>query len=130
MPIVYQKWIRREHLRNNPRDIYVFGDNAIRQGLGGQAKEMRGEPNAIGVAVKWGPNNHPISFFKDDEICFNTVKEDLSRVEAYLGRGDVVVVPEDGIGTGRAQLERFAPKLDQFIKQWFKDRTWSFKDRS
>jgi len=42
MPIKYQKWIERSDLQNNPEDVYIFGDNYARQGLGGQAKAMRG----------------------------------------------------------------------------------------
>jgi redox-sensitive bicupin YhaK (pirin superfamily) len=30
--------------------LFVFGDNLRRTGFGGQAAEMRGEPNAVGIA--------------------------------------------------------------------------------
>jgi hypothetical protein len=53
--IIYQKYIKREDLRANPTVLYVFGDNEARTGLGGQAKEMRGEPNAVGIATKASP---------------------------------------------------------------------------
>ena len=35
-------YIRREDVQANPNKIFVFGDNIMREGLGGQAKEMRG----------------------------------------------------------------------------------------
>lgn len=122
MPIRYQKWITRQDLRANRHQFYVFGDNAMRVGFGGQAREMRGEPNAIGIATKWAPSPDNIHFFKDDEACRSVVIDDLYRVESHLMRGDTVIVPEDGIGTGLAQLPRRAPKLDQFIKDWFRGR--------
>jgi len=50
MPILYQDQIKRDDLRAHPDRIYLFGDNVARQGRGGQAKEMRGEPNALGIA--------------------------------------------------------------------------------
>ena len=50
------KWITREELQRHPELIFVFGDNMLRKGFGGQAKEMRGEPNAVGVPVKWRPS--------------------------------------------------------------------------
>jgi hypothetical protein len=52
MPIIYQKFIRRQDLRNNRDKFYVFGDNMQRIGYGGQARDMRGEPNAIGAVTK------------------------------------------------------------------------------
>jgi hypothetical protein len=63
--IIYQSRIYRADLRANPDVLYVFGDNAIRRGYGGQAGEMRGEPNARGVATKWSPGNHPNDYFSD-----------------------------------------------------------------
>ena len=123
MPIRYQKIIRRQDLRDNPRDWYVFGDNVLETGLAGQAKEMRGEPNAIGVATKWFPGRRPRDYFADDQASRSAVEEDLERVEAYLRRGDTVVVPADGIGTGLAELPKRAPKLHAFIQDWFKKRS-------
>jgi len=49
MPIVFRQWIM---------PFYAFGTSR-RIGFGGQAKEMRGEPNAISVATKWEPSNRP-----------------------------------------------------------------------
>ena len=56
MPVIYQKRICRDDLRRNPNAVYIFGDNEARTGLGGQAREMRGEPNAMGIATKRSPH--------------------------------------------------------------------------
>ncbi|MHC2250058.1 DUF7831 domain-containing protein [Bradyrhizobium elkanii] len=122
MPIVRQKWITREDLNANPTKIYVFGDNVERRGYGGQAKEMRGEPNAIGVATKWKPSMAASAFFDDSIECQVIVMRDLNDVQSALNAGKTVVVPEDGIGTGLSRLFATAPKLDAFIKKWFADR--------
>jgi hypothetical protein len=116
MPIKYQKMIYRADLKANPTQIYVFGDNVLREGYGGQAKEMRGELNAIGVATKWAPDNQAGSFFNDDPICFNEVAADMAKVYALLQLGVTVVVPQDGIGTGLSRLPELAPNLDRQIK--------------
>ena len=50
-----QTWITREDLRANPDIIYVYGDNAAREGQRGLARQMRHEPNAHAVSVSWGP---------------------------------------------------------------------------
>ena len=52
MPVIFMSSITREFVRNHPDFIFVFGDNLAKKGLGGQAREMRGEPNAVGIATK------------------------------------------------------------------------------
>lgn len=42
--IEYRDHITRAMLRAEPEKLFVFGDNFVRTGFGGQAKEMRGEP--------------------------------------------------------------------------------------
>ncbi|MGJ4952998.1 hypothetical protein [Bradyrhizobium sp. HKCCYLS20291] len=122
MPVVRQQWITRKHLWDNPNQFYVFGDNMQRRGYGGQAKEMRGEPNAIGVATKWSPGMGPLEFFDDTIACRAVVECDLLKIDDLLRAGRTVVVPFDGIGTGLSQLPRHAPNLHRFIEDWFKGR--------
>jgi len=122
MPIEFQQWITRQDLRDNTDKIYVFGDNVQRSGLGGQAKEMRGEPNAIGVVTKWAPSMAARAFFDDTAACKMLVERDLLLVQQVLDRGRTVVVPTDGIGTGLSRLPKYAPNLDAFIKEWFRSR--------
>ena len=122
MPVERQEWITREDLRANPDKVYVFGDNVERRGYGGQAKEMRGEPNAIGVVTKWAPSMDPKAFFDDTAACRMLVERDLLVVQQALDRGRTVVVPADGIGTGLSRLTRYAPSLDAFIEEWFRIR--------
>jgi hypothetical protein len=123
MPIIYQKFIRRVDLRQNPDRRYVFGDNVLRVGFGGQAKEMRGEPNAIGVVTKLAPSMLLNAFFDDSTKCKELVQADLNRVQDALNRGLTVVVPSDGIGTGLSRLPDVAPNLNKFIQEWFKERS-------
>ena len=68
MPLVHQKLILNADLRANPDVLYLFGDNVLRVGFGGQAKEIRGEPNAVGVRTKHRPNMHPDAFFRAEEV--------------------------------------------------------------
>jgi hypothetical protein len=126
MPIVFQQWITRGDLRKNRGSFYVFGDNVQRHGFAGQAKEMRGEPNAIGIVTKWVPSMHHRAFFDDTAACKTLVERDLLRVQQALDRGRTVVVPADGIGTGLSRLSSYAPNLDRFIKEWFRIRAYRF----
>ena len=99
MPLKFQEWITRNDLRDNRSTFYVFGDNIQRCGFAGQAKEMRGEPNAIGIATKWAPSMDRRAFFDDTSACKMLVERDLLLVQQALDLGRTVVVPSDGIST-------------------------------
>ena len=118
MPLTYQKRIVRQDLRDNPEWRYVFGDNVARMGLGGQAKEMRGEPNAIGVVTKWRPSMDDRAFFYDYQMVevLHYLLADLQKVHEALTEGRIVVWPEYGIGTGLSRLSKTAPNILDFIE--------------
>jgi hypothetical protein len=120
--ILFQAWITRQDLRDNRDKTYIFGDNVQRSGFAGQAKEMRGEPNAIGVVTKWAPSMAARAFFDDTAACKILVERDLLKVQQAMDHGRTLVVPADGIGTGLSRLPQYAPNLDRFIKDWFRGR--------
>lgn len=112
-----RKFIRRADLRAEPDTLFVFGDNMARRGFGGQAKEMRGEPNAVGIPTKMLPATTPDAYFTDTS-WFDVrprIDEAFDRLEQHLRRGGDVVFPTDGIGTGRAQLATRAPAIAAYI---------------
>lgn len=121
--LVFVKRITRDMLRAEPEARFVFGDNVARAGYGGQAREMRGEPNAIGVATKWRPGVRSFDFFEDDgdpEMEYS-VDEDLARVTNELESGRTVYFPSDGIGTGLSELPTRAPELHKYIVDYVAD---------
>jgi hypothetical protein len=69
--IEIREHITREDVRQNKDKIFLFGDNLIERGFGGQAKEMRGEENSVGIPTKKAPNNNRESFFTDKEFAAN-----------------------------------------------------------
>ncbi|WNL50737.1 hypothetical protein RPALISO_150 [Ruegeria phage RpAliso] len=117
MPVITQKFIFRSDLRSNPDVKYLFGDNLKRVGLGGQAKEMRGEPNAIGVATKRAPGMRADDFFDDHDLrsLQKAIDEDLEPARAHLRGGGTIVIPEDGLGTGLSELPKRAPLVNKFL---------------
>lgn len=117
--IIYQKMIYREDCKRNPSVLYLFGDNERRAGMGGQAAEMRGEPNAVGVRTKRAPGRESEDFWTDKTLDRNCgmIEEDLSRVKSHLRRGGTVIIPTDGIGTNRADMERRCPKTFHVLRQ-------------
>ena len=113
MPIRYEHHITRQMVRDHPDWYFIFGDNLDRRGLGGQAKEMRGEPNAIGIVTKRWPSRDSDAYFTDEDFpAFKAASSGaFARIRAHLEAGGTVVFPSDGIGTGRADLERRAPRI-------------------
>lgn len=117
MPITYREFITREMLHAERDTIFVFGDNLAEAGRGGQAKEMGGEPNSLGIPTKRFPTMLSAAFFTDDD--FDEVKAAIDRainlLTVQLKVGGNVVFPTDGIGTGRAQLARRAPRIRAYL---------------
>jgi len=109
----YERRITRAMLKAEPQTLWVFGDNLQRRGLGGQAREMRGEPNAIGIPTKRAPGMGDGDFMRDED--FDTFRNEaagsLSVLRLHLEAGGSVVWPADGIGTGLARLPDRAPKV-------------------
>ena len=85
---------------------------------------MRGEPNAVGIPTKKLPSITDEAFFTDAEFEHNKIAIDRAfervfRISSLTGQ--VVVVPVDGLGTGRAQLETRAPSTFAYLKKRLKD---------
>lgn len=126
MIIIRQKRIYREDLGTNDKvALYLFGDNLMHEGMGGQAAEMRGEPNAVGIPTKKAPYNHPEAFFSDEGFdymvgvygkIFDTIKDDYRR-----GKFKVLVIPADGLGTGLAELNTRAPKIFALLQEHLRE---------
>ncbi|WP_037500648.1 hypothetical protein [Sphingomonas jaspsi] len=106
--------------RGNPLHVFLFGDNLMRRGFGGQAI-IRCEPNAFGVPTKREPDNRLESFFEDgnarDQQALVTA---ILMVKAMARTMDVVVpvlpgTDEPSLGCGLANLPNNAPNLYQLI---------------
>ena len=117
--LIKQKWIFRADLIANPKVLYLFGDNLQRVGLGGQAKEMRGERNAVGVATKKAPEMQESAFFTDADLDTNCAQiwRDLLPAVLHMRQGGHVILPLDGLGTGLSELPTRAPKTNAYLEQ-------------
>lgn len=113
MIVIRQKRIYRDDLKANPHITYLFGDNMKRTGMGGQAAEMRGEPNAVGIPTKYSPSTHDDAYFGEEDFEYATIAIDTAFNKIQT---DVVVVPLDGLGTGLAELNKRAPKILEYIE--------------
>jgi hypothetical protein len=119
MQVERMRLITRQYVRAHPDKIFLFGDNLDRRGFGGQAASMRGEPNAIGILTKKSPSYSDGAFFTDEEFETNKTAIDFAFaevLEACSDRSRVIVIPSGGLGTGRAQLDRRAPRTFAYLQ--------------
>ena len=118
--IVYRtdKIITRDKVKENPDVLYLFGDNIVRQGLGGQAKEMRGEPNTLGIVSKKYPSNSSSSFYTDEDFYtwLEVFSSDIKNLAESVNSGKyrAIVIPQ--IGVGLADLPNKAPRIWNYLK--------------
>jgi len=115
MRVEFRSNITRQMLKDEPDILFVFGDNLQRHGLGGQAKEMRGAANAVGIPTKVAPNMEKDAFFTDNHYheWASSCGYDLVRLLTHKGK---IVWPQGGIGTGRARLAQSSPKIHDAIE--------------
>jgi hypothetical protein len=74
--------ITARHLRSQPDQIFVYGDNTLRRGKKG-ASTLRDEPNTYGFITQKYPNNRDGSFYKPDE--YDTVyQEEITKLKKKI----------------------------------------------
>jgi hypothetical protein len=101
-------------VRANPDKVYVFGDNVMRRGTGGQA-QIRNNPNAMGIATKLAPSMEEAAFMSDGDLARNKAIIDAD-IAAIKATNKTVVFPKDGLGTGLAKLKEKAPQTYEYLK--------------
>jgi hypothetical protein len=127
--LVTSTYYTPELLRENPTYLFVFGDNIMREGNGGQAV-IRDEPNAFGIITKRLPSQYPDSYFSDDQVLENSNLIATDILDLYCTINDPsygythVVFPFAGIGTGLANMPNKCPltyqQLHYYLRILFK----------
>lgn len=120
MPVFYMEKIERKDLRNNPKCLFVFGDNCERQGYGGLAKECRDEPNAVGVRTKYLPEKTKEAYFHDYdyETVIDMIDEDFLPVIQHLAKGGIVVFPTARLGFGLSAMPDKCPRIYSYLCEY------------
>ena len=110
--IITDEWYNNRLIDANPNQLFIFGDNMMRVGNGGQAC-IRNHPNTYGVATKAAPSMDVSAFFSDEkQKHMDTIVDDLGMLKEIMLSGiyNAIVFPESGLGTGLAKLKEKAPK--------------------
>lgn len=121
---IYAGHWTREEVEGQSDKVYLFGDNTDDRvnthhvPISTQAV-IRGLPNAIGIDTKKNRGVSADSYFTDAD--FDTFKTQVDyAIEKAKSSGKTIVIPEDGIGTGKAMLEKKAPRLFDYLQKELK----------
>ena len=106
-----------ETTRQHPDKVFVFGDNLQGTGSGWKAGQavIRPAKNSYGIPTKKKPTMNRDAFMTDLEYESNVKAIDAAIAKIPKDRD--LVMPKDGIGTGRALLKQNAPKTWSYLQQ-------------
>lgn len=113
-------WIRKE-VESQTNKVFLFGDNTddrvnthyvptVTQAV------IRGLDNAIGIDTKKNRGTSESSYFTDADFDIFKAQVD-EAIQRAINSGKTIVIPADGIGTGKAELDKRAPKLFAYLQQ-------------
>ena len=115
MPLYRWSYISKQSVRFNRDFIFVFGDNYT-------VPAHRQYTNIVGIPTKFSDGKHAQAYLKD--VDYGTISADwartFGRLEAFLKSGKCIVFPSGGIGTGRADLKKRAPRLFSYLQMRIK----------
>lgn len=110
----------RQYVASQTSKVFLFGDNTNDRVNTHYVPTMtqaviRGLDNAIGIDTKKNRGTSEDSYFTDED--FDTFKAQVDEaIQKAIDSGKTIVIPEGGIGTGKAQLEKRAPKLFSYLQ--------------
>lgn len=117
---VFHGFWTREQVAQQQDKIFLFGDNtndrvSTHYIPSSTQAVIRGLPNAVGIDTKKNRGTSVQSYFTDED--FDQFK---AQVDAALNwaknDGRTIVIPADGIGTGKAMLKEKAPKCFEYLQ--------------
>ena len=112
-------WTRQD-VANQTSKVFLFGDNTNDRVNTHHVPTMtqaviRGLNNAIGIDTKKNRGTSEDSYFTDED--FDTFKTQVDEaIQKAIDSGKTIVIPEGGIGTGKAHLKEKAPKLFSYLQ--------------
>jgi len=114
--VIFDGFWTIEDVNRYPHALFVYGDNDVGFGKGGQAI-IRGLKNTVGIPTKKYPTNDSTSFYTDNEYKLNIQKINyaIDKIKRMSKSYKYVVLPKDGFGTGLAHLPQCAPKTYAYL---------------
>lgn len=115
-----KQFISRQYIQMHRDTLFLFGDNVEQRGMGGMARDFRGEPNTHGIPTKWAPTMEEQDFFSDKNyfnVCDAILKQ-LLRIPFKMSAYSQLFIPV-GIGLGLAHMSERAPSAYSFMLAGF-----------
>lgn len=116
--IIFKGFWKIEDVKKLSNCLFIYGDNDIGKGKGGQAI-IRDLPNAMGIPTKKYPSNKRNAFYSDEELEQNKIKinKAIDNIIKYSKDFEYVILPENGLGTGLSDLPNKAPKTFKYLNE-------------
>ena len=114
----FEEILSVEMCENNPSFLFVFGDNLLKKGKKGQAI-IRDCKNAFGVPTKRLPSMDVGSFFSDKQDEYDVVKNKLIYLYNEHLKGKTIILPENQIGSGLANISKNSPLINKLISRFY-----------
>ena len=115
-------YISEQMIENSVNTVYVFGDNLMHDGYGGQAKVARKfvkNGKSIGIPTKRKPEDSEDAYFSDREDEKRAVRYAFKEIRELKRKGlNIIFFP--GIGEGLADLPHRSPEIYGLIKGFIK----------
>jgi len=111
---------RRNEVSRQTNKVFLFGDNTndrlkTKYVPSSTQAVIRGLPNAIGIDTKKDRGTNSSSYLSDND--FNWFKAHVdNQIQQAINSGKIIVIPKDGIGTGKAMLKEKAPRLFEYLQ--------------
>ena len=109
MAIYKNLLISEKFLNMNLNSYFVFGDNIIREGMGGAAA-LRYHSRAIGFITKKYPDNKTESFYRPEEYS-EVFFEELKKLKTFIEKNPNNIFYISQLGAGLANKYRIWQKL-------------------
>ena len=119
-----KEWFSIKQCIENPDKLYIFGDNTLRAGKGGQA-QIRDCENSFGICTKWTPTTSNEAYFSDTINCLEIIERDISELIKLSkdGKYKEIIFPWDGLGSGLSKMPEKCPllykRLNKIISKYF-----------
>ena len=117
----FQGFWNRQQVASQTDKVFLFGDNTNDRTITKYVPSMtqaviRGLSNAIGIDTKKDRGTSTNSYLTDND--FDWFKNHVdTQIQLAKDSGKTIVIPADGIGTGKAMLKEKAPKLFTYLQQ-------------
>jgi len=115
---IYKEFYSVEGAENEPKSLFIFGDNNIQQGIKGQAM-IRKCHNAHGIPTKKYPGYAVEHYYNDADYDNNIERIDIAIASIIdkAPRFHKIYLPNNGLGTGLSDLPNKAPKTFKYLNK-------------